>query len=75
MSIGYFEAFGANRSCLNMDASELPSTYSHIHYAFGSITTDYQVDLSAYIDQFTTFAASTGFKRVLSFGGWSFSTE
>lgn len=58
-----------------MDASELPSTYSHIHYAFASITTDYQVDLSAYIDQFTTFTSSTGFKRVLSFGGWSFSTE
>ncbi|KAL6895403.1 glycoside hydrolase family 18 protein [Trichoderma longibrachiatum] len=55
-SIGYFEAFGANRSCLAMHASQIPGSYSHVHYAF-------------------VFANSTGFKRILSFGGWSFSTS
>ncbi|OTA05019.1 hypothetical protein A9Z42_0056530 [Trichoderma parareesei] len=74
-SIGYFESFGANRSCLAMDASQLPTSYTHIHYAFGSITKDFQVDLSATLDQFQIFANSTGFKRILSFGGWSFSTS
>ncbi|KUI60668.1 Killer toxin subunits alpha/beta [Cytospora mali] len=75
MRIGYFEAFGANRSCLNMDASQLPSSYSHIHYAFGEISDDYQVDVSTYLDQFETFANITTSKRILSFGGWSFSTD
>ncbi|KAL6876786.1 glycoside hydrolase family 18 protein [Trichoderma novae-zelandiae] len=74
-SIGYFESFGANRSCLAMDASQIPGSYSHIHYAFGSITSDFQVDLSQSMDQFEVFANSTGFKRILSFGGWSFSTS
>ncbi|TFA97437.1 hypothetical protein CCMA1212_010831 [Trichoderma ghanense] len=53
-SIGYFESFGANRSCLAMDASQIPGSYSHIHYAFGSITSDFQVDLSQSLDH--TFA-------------------
>ncbi|RFU75458.1 killer toxin subunits alpha beta [Trichoderma arundinaceum] len=74
-SIGYFESFGANRSCLAMDASQLPTSYTHIHYAFGSITKNYHMDLSASMDQFVVFANSTGFKRILSFGGWSFSTS
>ncbi|KAL7782928.1 glycoside hydrolase family 18 protein [Trichoderma ceciliae] len=74
-SIGYFESFAATRSCLAMDASQLPTSYTHIHYAFGSITKDFQVDPSASMDQFEIFANSTGFKRILSFGGWSFSTS
>jgi chitinase len=77
MNIGYFEAFNVNRSCLVMDASQLPSAYSHIHFAFGGISEDYQVTLGDSMDQFQKFVAnSTGaFKRILSFGGWSFSTE
>ncbi|KAL7802066.1 glycoside hydrolase family 18 protein [Trichoderma aethiopicum] len=59
-SIGYFEAFGANRSCLAMHASQIPGSYSHVHYAFGSITSDFEVDLSQHFDQFEVFANSTG---------------
>ncbi|KAH6617398.1 glycoside hydrolase family 18 protein [Chaetomium tenue] len=69
LRIGYFEVFGVDRSCLTMDASNLPSGgYTHVHYAFGSITSDFQVDLSAYLTQFEIFASMTGFKRILSFG-------
>ncbi|KAK9234065.1 hypothetical protein V1525DRAFT_391821 [Lipomyces kononenkoae] len=76
MNIGYFEAFGVNRPCLVMDASQLPSSYSHVHFAFGQISDDFDVDLSAVESQFKTFAAlRTSFKRILSFGGWSFSTS
>ncbi len=75
MRIGYFEAFGVNRACLTMDASAIPSGYTHMHYAFGGLTSDYQVDLSQYATQWKRFAAMTGFKRILSFGGWSFSTK
>ncbi|KAK9364399.1 hypothetical protein V1509DRAFT_78068 [Lipomyces kononenkoae] len=74
-NIGYFEAFGVNRSCLVMTASQLPPSYSHVHFAFGQISDDFDVDLSSVESQFTTFAALTSFKRILSFGGWSFSTS
>lgn len=74
-SIGYFEAFGTTRSCVNMDASLIPSSYSHLHYAFGEISDSYEVDVSEYLEQFETFSNITSSKRVLSFGGWSFSTE
>lgn len=33
------------------------------------------MDISQAVDAFTEFAAQTGFKRILSFGGWSFSTS
>lgn len=58
-----------------MDASQLPSSYSHVHFAFGQISSDFNVDLSGYEDQFETFANLTYFKRIISFGGWSFSTS
>ncbi|AEO66607.1 glycoside hydrolase family 18 protein [Thermothielavioides terrestris NRRL 8126] len=67
LRIGYFEVFGVDRACLTMEAADLPKEgYTHVHYAFGSITEDFQVDLSAYIEQFEIFAASTGFKRIFS---------
>jgi chitinase len=51
------------------------SVYNYVHYAFGSITADFQVDVSAYPDMFTSFVNLTGTKRIMSFGGWSFSTD
>ncbi|KAI2792815.1 Killer toxin subunits alpha/beta [Penicillium oxalicum] len=74
-NIGYFEAFGVDRSCLAMDASQLPSSYSHVHFAFGQVSSTFDVTLDGYQDQFERFSNMTYFKRVLSFGGWSFSTD
>lgn len=67
-----FEAFGVDRSCLILDASQLPSSYSHVHFAFGQISSVYDVDLSGSHAQFEIFANQTYFKRVLSFGGGPF---
>lgn len=75
LNIGYFGAFGAARSCLNMDTSQLPSSYSHLHFAFGQISSDFNVNLEGYQDQFEQFAKLTYFKCILSFGCWSFSTD
>ncbi|KAK4061703.1 CAZyme family GH18 [Trichoderma harzianum] len=58
-----------------MPVSAIPSGYTHIHYAFATLTEDFLVDVSADQDAFNDFAAATGFKRILSFGGWSFSTD
>jgi chitinase len=45
------------------------------HFAFGGITYDYQIDMSAVQGQFQQFRSLTGTKRIVSFGGWAFSTQ
>ena len=75
-SIGYFEGFNSQRPCLNMAAKSIDtSRYTHIHYAFGNITADFGVNDGGYTDQFTEFTQLNGVKRILSFGGWDFSTN
>ncbi|PPQ99589.1 hypothetical protein CVT24_005168 [Panaeolus cyanescens] len=79
IKVGYFEAFNFDRPCLNayidwVDWAGLG--YTHVHYAFASINpSDFNVNVSAYSDQFEHFKALQGVKRILSFGGWSFSTD
>ncbi|KKA17641.1 hypothetical protein T310_8420, partial [Rasamsonia emersonii CBS 393.64] len=74
--VGYFEAFNGDRPCLHMAPSDVDtSTYTHVHYAFANITSDYQVDVSKYQNVFKEFVNLKGIKRILSFGGWSFSTS
>lgn len=75
MRVAYFEAWNVNRKCLNMDVDQIDtSKYTHIHFAFANITTDFKVDISGAKDQFNRFKAMTGIKRIISFGGWDFST-
>jgi chitinase len=78
ISIGYFEAFNFNRNCLNMDVTAIDTTkYTHVHFAFAQVTTAFGVDLGPQeqVYQFDKFKAMTGIKKIVSFGGWSFSTE
>lgn len=49
--------------------------YTHIHFAFGNLTTDFQVSVSGVQDQWDKFVKLTGVKRVVAFGGWAFSNE
>ncbi|KAH8882896.1 glycoside hydrolase, partial [Thozetella sp. PMI_491] len=75
--VGYFEGFNLGRSCVNMDASQIDtSKYTHIHYAFGTLSPSYDVIIgdNAATYEFNAFKALTGVKRILSFGGWDFST-
>ncbi|KAJ6035923.1 hypothetical protein N7540_000202 [Penicillium herquei] len=75
-SIAYFEAFDQSRPCLTMSADQVNTTfYSHIHFAFATITSDYAINVTGMEDQLTLFSNITGAKRVLSIGGWSFSTD
>jgi len=74
--VGYFEAWNMDRECLNMDASQIDATqYDVVHFSFAEITPDFKVDISSVKDQFDTFKKQSGFKKVVSFGGWSFSTS
>jgi chitinase len=74
IKLGYFEAFNQQRPCLKMRPGQI-SGYTHIHYAFGGISTSFNVDMTGQTDMFDEFKALTGVKRIMSFGGWSFSTE
>ena len=77
--VGYFEAWNvAERPCLHMDISQFNSSaYSHVHFAFATITPTFKVNVSGVRDQFDKLKAADlkGVKKILSFGGWSFSTS
>jgi chitinase len=65
-----------DRPCLNMEVNEIDTTkYTHIHFSFALVSPDYKVDVSAVQDQFEKLVKMKGIKRILSFGGWSFSTS
>ena len=75
-TIGYFEGFNTERPCLTMQASQInQSSFTHVHYAFGSIAPDFSVNDGGYTDQFTEFQNLTSVKRIITFGGWTFSTD
>ncbi|KAJ3499458.1 hypothetical protein NLG97_g299 [Lecanicillium saksenae] len=75
--IGYYEAFGTKRDCMNMAVTDINADqFSHIHFAFATVTTGWDVDLSDSQEQFDKFIKMDGkFKKILSFGGWDFSTK
>ncbi|KAL3477790.1 glycoside hydrolase superfamily [Aspergillus californicus] len=75
--IGYFEAWNLDRSCANMDVSKMTDDgyYTHVHWAFGNITESYEVDVSGLQEQFDGLLELQDIKRIMSFGGWGFSTD
>ncbi|KAK3303739.1 glycoside hydrolase superfamily [Chaetomium strumarium] len=74
--IGYWEGWNADRPCLNMRAGNIDTKrYTHIHFAFGNKTADYHVDVSGLQSAYNDFKALAGVKRIMSFGGWTFSTD
>ncbi|KAI0096415.1 glycoside hydrolase superfamily [Nemania sp. FL0031] len=75
IKVGYFEAWNGDRDCLHMSPKDIPSSYTHIHYSFADITTDYKVSLGNRTKVYEEFKALKGPKRIVAFGGWAFSTE
>ncbi|KAI2782388.1 putative glycosyl hydrolase, family 18 [Daldinia loculata] len=76
IKVAYFEAWNHNRKCLTMDVDQIDTdVYTHIHFAFANITpNDFAVDISKVQEQFDIFKRMTGVKKIISFGGWDFST-
>ncbi|KAF4555458.1 putative glycosyl hydrolases family 18 protein 2 [Elsinoe fawcettii] len=74
--IAYFQGDNAKRPCLRSDVTSISQVrYNHIHYSFALLTTTFEVNITAITAQFEKFKAMKKHKRILTFGGWSFSTE
>ncbi|KAL7936606.1 putative glycosyl hydrolase, family 18 [Trichoderma chlorosporum] len=74
--VAYYESWNSERGCLTMDVDEIDtSKYTHIHFAFANVTTSFNVDIGTAKAQFDRFKAMTGVKKIISFGGWDFSTK
>ncbi|KAI5859516.1 glycoside hydrolase superfamily [Durotheca rogersii] len=75
-SIAYYEAFGKTRPCLHMPVTSInASTYTHIHFSFITLNGDFSVNIGDFGDQLSAFKNMTGVKKVVSIGGWDFSTN
>lgn len=58
-----------------MAISDIPDRYTIVHWAFADITEDFQISIAPYEDDWDDFTRETRFKKIVSFGGWAFSTE
>lgn len=74
--IGYFEGFDWSRPCEAEGVEDVDvSSYTHIHFAFGTINADWTINITSVQSQFPFFRALQGVKKILSIGGWAFSTD
>ncbi len=55
--------------------TKVGAPYTTIHFAFGWITEDFQVNTKGVEEQFAKFKTMTGIKKVISYGGWTFSND
>jgi chitinase len=74
--VGYYESWNWDRTCLNMRSDSIDtSMYTHVHWSFATITSDWDVSIDDKLGQFPRFTSLVGTKRIVSFGGWGFSTD
>ncbi|RAH64784.1 glycoside hydrolase family 18 protein [Aspergillus aculeatinus CBS 121060] len=77
-SIAYYEGYNLQRPCLYQDVSQIDtSVYTHIYFSFGVLSSSYVVQIpdKTTLFEFTRFTQIQGAKRILSIGGWAFSTD
>lgn len=76
--IGYYESFNLKRDCLWLKAknANTDGTYTHIHWGFLEIDPDtWKPVVKDTSNQWDDFKALRNIKRIVSFGGWAYSTE
>ncbi|OTA05027.1 chitinase [Trichoderma parareesei] len=77
-NIAFYEGYNLQRDCLYQDISQLDvSSYTHVYFAFGVLSPYYVVQIpnATTIYEFDQFKRILGAKRILSIGGWDFSTS
>ncbi|KAK3945004.1 hypothetical protein QBC46DRAFT_435648 [Diplogelasinospora grovesii] len=75
--VGYWESWNLDRPCLNLQAkhANTDGSYTHIHWAFATIDSTFSPVVNDTFKQWADFVAMTDVKRVISFGGWGYSTD
>ncbi|KAK1766312.1 killer toxin subunits alpha/beta [Phialemonium atrogriseum] len=74
--IAYFEAFDWQRSCLRMSVTSIDtSAYTHIHFSFITLNPDFSINTNDVANQLPLFRGMAGVKKIVSVGGWTFSTD
>ncbi|KAF1972056.1 glycoside hydrolase [Bimuria novae-zelandiae CBS 107.79] len=76
IKVAYYESWNFNRECLHMSVDAIPSNYTHIHFAFANVTADFKPEITdeRVQEQFEIFKEMPDVKKIISFGGWDFST-
>ncbi|KAH7120731.1 class V chitinase Chi100 [Dactylonectria macrodidyma] len=75
-TIGYFEGFDWSRSCLNGGVQNLnTSSYTHVHFAFITFNSDWSLNTTDVDPKLPLFFDLQGVKKIISIGGWAFSTD
>lgn len=73
--IGYFEGYDVERACMRTLITEFDtSAYTHIHMSFATLNADMTFNISTVESQMEDFAALDDVKRIITVGGWDFST-
>lgn len=76
--VGYYETWNFNRPCLNLRVanSNTDGSYTHIHWAFAEVdSSDWSVKIVDDYNQWEDFKSLSDVKRIVSFGGWGYSTD
>ena len=75
--VGYFQGWNYDRPCGHMHARDIDSSYTHVHFAFGEFTSDFQIFIPDNAKtQWEAFKAAKQIQRkILAFGGWEFSNS
>ncbi|EFE34865.1 class V chitinase, putative, partial [Trichophyton benhamiae CBS 112371] len=79
IKLGYFKGynFSSRSSVYQNTLQDDASQYSHLHFDFGSITPDYEINTGDTMttDEFNSFKLIQGPKRILSFGSRTISND
>lgn len=76
--MGYYETWNFDRPCLNMRVADAAGLdYTHVHWAFAAISDSFDVVINDTFSQWEDVKSlgDAGIKRIVSFGGWGYSTD
>lgn len=76
--VGYYESWNLQRNCLWLKAknANTDGSYTHIHWGFAEIDpVTWKPVIKDDNHQWGDFKALSNVKRIVSFGGWAYSTE
>jgi GH18 family chitinase len=76
--IGYYESWNMGRKCLrqSVENANTDGSYTHMHWGFLEIDpTDWTIVIKDPHKQWDAFKKLQNIKKIVSFGGWAYSTE